>query len=160
VTTPAFDAIRSTYDRLTHRQHAAVPRRILAVDDEDGVRRFVERALASAGYVVTVAGDGPEALEAAARIGPIDLLLVDVNMPQMVGHELARRLRLAAPSLKVLYLTGYADKLFSERATLWVDEAYLEKPCSIKALHEAVALLLFGHVTGQPWTSAAQPSGT
>lgn len=150
MTNPALAAIRSTYDRLTHRQHETVPPRILAVDDEDGVRRFVERALAAAGYVVTVAGDGPEALEAAARVGDIDLLLVDVNMPQMAGHELARRLRQATPSLKVLYLTGYADKLFTERETLWADEAYLEKPCSIKALHEAVALLLYGRLSMQP----------
>lgn len=160
MTNPALAAIRSTYDRLTHRQHAVVPPHILAVDDEDGVRRFVGRALTAAGYVVTVAGDGPEALEAATRIGQIDLLLVDVNMPQMVGHELARRLRQATPSLKVLYLTGYADKLFTDRATLWVDEAYLEKPCSIKALHEAVSLLLYGHVTAQALAtmSPATPS--
>jgi len=150
VTNPALAAIRSTYDRLTQRPHTTAPPRILAVDDEDGVRRFVERALAAAGYVVTVAGDGPEALEKAAGIGQIDLLLVDVNMPQMLGHELARRLRQATPSLKVLYLTGYADKLFTERVTLWADEAYLEKPCSIKALHEAVSLLLIGHLVAQP----------
>ncbi|MBZ5557413.1 MAG: response regulator, partial [Acidobacteriia bacterium] len=111
MTTPALAAFRATYDRLTHSQHAAAPPRILAVDDEDGVRRFVDRALTAAGYIVTVAADGPEALEAVARIGQIDLLLADVNMPQMVGHELARRLRQAAPALKVLYLTGFADRL-------------------------------------------------
>jgi two-component system cell cycle sensor histidine kinase/response regulator CckA len=150
VPNPSIAAFRSTYDRLTHRPHTMAPPVILAVDDEDGVRRFVERALTAAGCVVTVASDGPEALEAAARIGHIDLLLADINMPQMVGHELARRLRLATPSLKVLYLTGFSDKLFSDRETLWADEAYLEKPCSVKALHEAVALLLRGHITLEP----------
>jgi two-component system cell cycle sensor histidine kinase/response regulator CckA len=158
VTNPALAAIRSTYDRLTHRQHPIGPAHILAVDDEDGVRRFVGRALTAAGYVITVAGDGPEALEATTRIPPIDLLVVDVNMPQMAGHELARRLRQAMPSLKVLYLTGYADTLFSDRATLWADEAYLEKPCSIKALHEAVSLLLYGDLVPPPWTPPAPSS--
>lgn len=160
MTTPALAAFRATYDRLTHSQHAAAPPRILAVDDEDGVRRFVDRALTAAGYIVTVAADGPEALEAVARIGQIDLLLADVNMPQMVGHELARRLRQAAPALKVLYLTGFADRLFNDRPTLWADEAYLEKPCSIPALHEAVALLLYGRLTAQPLAAVAPSSRT
>ncbi|MBZ5559994.1 MAG: response regulator, partial [Acidobacteriia bacterium] len=95
-----------------------------------------------------------------ARIGQIDLLLADVNMPQMVGHELARRLRQAAPALKVLYLTGFADRLFNDRPTLWADEAYLEKPCSIPALHEAVALLLYGRLTAQPLAAVAPSSRT
>ena len=67
-------------------------------------------------------------------------------MPQMTGDELARRLRQNQPSLKVLYLTGFSDRLFKEEATLWQDEAFLEKPCSVKGLMEAVALLLFGRL--------------
>jgi hypothetical protein len=57
-----------------------------------------------------------------------------------------RRSRPSQPwqSLKVLYLTGFADNLFKEKMTLWQDEAYLDKPCSIKSLLQAVSLLLFG----------------
>ena len=69
-------------------------------------------------------------------------------MPQMTGDELARRLRALHPSLKVLYLTGFSDRLFKEKVTLWADEAFLDKPCSVKGLLEAVALLLFGHFEG------------
>lgn len=47
-------------------------------------------------------------------------------MPQMAGDELARRLRQSEPSLKVLYLTGFSDRLFKERVTLWEDEAFLD----------------------------------
>jgi len=50
--------------------------------------------------------------------------------------------------LKVLYLTGYADLLFNERATLWEGEAYLDKPCSVKGLLEAVNLALYGRIPG------------
>ena len=92
-----------------------------------------------------VAGSGPDAIELAGK-EPIDLLLTDVNMPQMTGDELARRLRHDEPSLKVLYLTGFSDQLFSEKSTLWQDEAYLEKPCTITGLLEAVALLTVGRV--------------
>jgi len=44
----------------------------------------------------------------------------------------------------VLYLTGFSDRLFKEKVTLWADEAFLDKPCSVKGLLQAVALLLFG----------------
>ena len=70
--------------------------------------------------------------------------VTDVMMPQMTGDELARRLRQSHPGLKVLYLTGFSDNLFKEKVTLWEEEAYLDKPCSIKSLLQAVSLLLFG----------------
>jgi two-component system cell cycle sensor histidine kinase/response regulator CckA len=117
---------------------------VLVVDDEEPVRKFVNRVLQEAGYKTTVAGDGPEALDVAAKLGKIDILVTDVMMPQMAGDELARRLRQIQPSVKVLYLTGFSDSLFKEKVTLWEEEAYLDKPCSIKSLLQAVSLLLFG----------------
>jgi two-component system, cell cycle sensor histidine kinase and response regulator CckA len=120
-------------------------RTVLVVDDEASVREFVERALTFAGYRTEVAADGPEALEVFARHGAFDLLVTDLRMPQMMGDELARQLRLAYPTLKVLYLTGYSDELFRERNTLWSDEAFLDKPQGVDALLEAVSLLLFGN---------------
>jgi two-component system cell cycle sensor histidine kinase/response regulator CckA len=117
---------------------------VLVVDDEEPVRKFVERVLRDAGYKTAMAGDGLEALEVAVKLDKLDILVTDVMMPQMAGSELARRLRQSQPTLKVLYLTGYADNLFKEKVTLWEDEAYLDKPCSIKSLLEAVSLLLFG----------------
>jgi two-component system cell cycle sensor histidine kinase/response regulator CckA len=119
--------------------------KILVVDDEESVRRFVDRVLHEAGYDTVLASDGPEAIEAATR-GSFDLLLTDVLMPQMTGDELARRLRLSDPSLKILYLTGYSDRLFKDKVTLWEDEAFLDKPCTVKSLMEAVSLLLSGTV--------------
>jgi two-component system cell cycle sensor histidine kinase/response regulator CckA len=120
------------------------PLNVLIVDDEPSVQRFVERVLSEAGYATTVAGDGPEALEAASRMEQLDLVVTDVMMPQMTGDELGRRLRAERPSVKVLYLTGFSDRLFKEKVTLWADEAFLDKPCTVKGLLEAVALLLFG----------------
>ena len=117
--------------------------RILVVDDEPTILQFVDRVLRDAGYVPTLAGSGPQALE-AAKPGVFDLLLTDVAMPEMSGDELARQLRVIEPHLKVLYLTGYADRLFKEKITLWEDEAFLEKPCSVTGLLEAVALLVHG----------------
>ena len=121
------------------------PLLVLIVDDDRAVRDFVEHVLRDAGYRTMAAASGPEAIELATK-QPIDLLLTDVNMPQMTGDELARRLRHDDPSLKVLYLTGFSDQLFSDKTTLWQDEAYLEKPCTIAGLLQAVALLTVGHV--------------
>jgi two-component system cell cycle sensor histidine kinase/response regulator CckA len=119
---------------------------VLVVDDEEPVRKFVDRVLRDAGHQTVLASDGPEAIELAAKISPLDILVTDVMMPLMAGDELARRLRQLQPSLKVLYLTGYADNLFKEKVTLWEDEAYLDKPCSIKSLLQAVSLLLHGRL--------------
>ena len=127
----------------------ATPKRpltVLVVDDEDLVRKFVERVLRDAGYQTATAADGPEALEVAAKLESFDVLVTDVMMPQMTGDELARRVRVAAPHIKVLYLTGFSDRLFKEKVTLWADEAFLDKPCSVTGLRQAVSLLLFGRV--------------
>ncbi len=117
---------------------------VLVVDDEEAVLRFVDRVLRDAGYKTATAPNGPEAIEVAKKIGPLGALVTDVMMPGMTGDELARVLRQTEPALKVLYLTGYSDRLFKEKAMLWADEAFLDKPCTVKGLREAVSLLLFG----------------
>src|SRR4051812_26149219 len=86
------------------------PLGVLIVDDDELMRRFVGRVLTAAGYRIAVASDGPDAIELAGSAGePIDLLVTDVMMPQMTGNELARRLRVMTPEIKVLYLTGFTD---------------------------------------------------
>jgi two-component system, cell cycle sensor histidine kinase and response regulator CckA len=118
---------------------------IMVVEDEEAVRVVGTEVLRRLGYAVLEARDALEALRVIERHqDQIHLLVTDVMMPQMTGDELARRLRLNQPSLKVLYLTGFSDRLFKEKVTLWQDEAFLDKPCGIKGLMEAVALLLFG----------------
>ena len=132
------------------KQTPSHPISVLIVDDEPSVQRFVERVLSEAGYSTKVAGDGPEALEVASRMEEFDLVVTDVMMPQMTGDELARRLRVQHPTVKVLYLTGFSDRLFKEKVTLWADEAFLDKPCTVKGLLEAVSLLLFGSFDAPP----------
>jgi two-component system cell cycle sensor histidine kinase/response regulator CckA len=146
----AFDDGPTIGQVRTRRSTSAVTRagrpvRVLVVDDEASIRYFVERALNGQGFAVTTANGADEALDLAGRLEPFDLLLTDVVMPPINGDELARRLRRLTPDIKVLYLTGYSDTIFSERTMLWKDEAFLEKPCSLAALLEAVSLLLSGH---------------
>jgi two-component system cell cycle sensor histidine kinase/response regulator CckA len=138
-----FSRIKSRALGTAH--HAArAPFTVLIVDDEEPVRRFVDRVLRQGNYQTTLAADGAEAVKVAAEHGPFDILVTDLMMPQMTGDELARRLRQNDPGLKVLYLTGFSDSLFKEKATLWQDEAYLDKPCSVTGLLQAVSLLVLG----------------
>src|SRR5688500_4317880 len=85
--------------------------RVRVVDDEEPIRRFVRRALQDAGYEISAAGGGAEARALIDAGHPVDVLVTDLMMPEMTGDELARRLRQSEPALKVLYLTGFSDKL-------------------------------------------------
>jgi two-component system cell cycle sensor histidine kinase/response regulator CckA len=123
---------------------------VLIVDDEEPVRTFVQRVVAHGRYETVVAVDGPDALEVAASRGPFDLLLTDLVMPEMNGDELARRLRQSQPSLKVLYLTGFSERLFKDKLTLFDGEAFLDKPCTVKSLLQAVSLLVYGRIVDVP----------
>jgi two-component system cell cycle sensor histidine kinase/response regulator CckA len=117
------------------------PRTILVIDDEEGVRMFIDRVLKSAGYNTVVATNGPDALRAAKNLSSLDLIVTDVVMPEMSGCEVARRLRVDHPALKALYITGYSDRLFEDEAVMWDNDAFTDKPCSMQALLQAVALL-------------------
>jgi len=68
-------------------------------------------------------------------------------MPGMEGHELSRRLRAANPNLRVLYLTGFSDRLFDAKQQMWDLEAYLDKPFTAESLRQAVALLVTGRLS-------------
>jgi two-component system cell cycle sensor histidine kinase/response regulator CckA len=121
----------------------AKPIRVLVVDDDEGMRMFVEKVLQSAGYETRTASDGDEAIAIATLSRPFDLLVTDEMMPRMVGHQLARYMRERYLDIKVLYLTGFSDELFKSKGSLWADEAFIDKPCTAEGLLQAVSLLLF-----------------
>jgi two-component system, cell cycle sensor histidine kinase and response regulator CckA len=139
-------ALSIRYDAMAIRTRRAP--QVLIVDDDESVRALVARMLGGGGYDAVVASDGEEALRLVEAQGPFDGYVIDVTMPKMSGAELARRLRYADPDAKVLFCTGYSDRLFEERGTLWQHEAFIDKPFSLGALREAVSLLLFGHTRG------------
>jgi two-component system, cell cycle sensor histidine kinase and response regulator CckA len=140
-----FTFVKSRATRT--KQMTPAETHVLVVDDEEPVRRLVERVLREAGYKTASAGDGAEAIGVAKKMESLDILVTDVMMPRMTGDELARRLRQSEQrGLKVLYLTGFSDRLFKEKVTLWEGEAFLDKPCGVQGLLEAVSLLLVGRL--------------
>jgi two-component system cell cycle sensor histidine kinase/response regulator CckA len=129
------------------------PSRVLVVDDDAAVRRFVKRILDEDGYVVDDSATGADALTRIHEGRSYDLVVADVCMPEMSGPQLVARMRQTGAQAKVLYVTGFADQLFDERDDqLWADEAFLDKPCTVQGLREAVSLLLHGHVDRSPLT--------
>jgi two-component system cell cycle sensor histidine kinase/response regulator CckA len=125
------------------------PSRVLVVDDDDAVRIFVKRILDEDGYAVDASATGPDALTRIHEGQTYDLVVVDVCMPEMSGPQLVARMRQRGSQAKVLYVTGYADQLFDERDDhLWADEAFVDKPCTVQGLREAVSLLLHGQIGG------------
>jgi CheY-like chemotaxis protein len=129
----------SGYTVMTTSDHATV----LVVDDQANVRRLQRRVLEGAGYRVTEACSGYEAVALFGDGQRFDLLIADIAMPGMSGVEMAFTIRRMHPDQKVLYVTGQLGRLINARP-LWQGEAFLEKPFSLRSLREAVALLLDG----------------
>jgi len=121
---------------------------VLLVDDEPPIREIERRILEKGGYRVIEVASGAEAF---ARIeqGPApDLMVVDLEMPEMSGEELVRRVHESLGQLKVLHVTGNIDRLLDVRQLVWEGEAFLDKPFTAKGLLEAVSLLLTGTLKG------------
>ena len=118
-------------------------RRILVVEDEDGVRDIVCRILTKAGYEVHAAGDPQEALKFCLDRSPhIDALLSDVIMPGMSGTQLAAELRAGRPDLPVLFMSGYTSGPAPGGQELPPDAPLIYKPFQADQLLHAVHQLL------------------
>jgi len=108
---------------------------VLLVEDEDAVRLFGARALRNKGYKVLEARSGEAALEImASQKDPVDLIITDVVMPRMDGPTLIKEVRQKQPSLKVIFISGYAEDNFRRRLDMDADIHFLPKPFSLKQL--------------------------
>jgi len=121
--------------------------RILLVEDEEKVARFIERGLVAERFAVDVADDGVAGLE-LARTYNYDLMILDLLLPRMEGTEVLRRVRLSNPNIPILILTArdtVADKV--EHFEAGTDD-YLTKPFAFAELLVRIkALLRRGPVT-------------
>jgi DNA-binding response OmpR family regulator len=123
-------------------------KRLLVVDDEAPVLRLVTRILATDNYEVSSADSGEVAARLVQQPGfaGVDLLITDLMMPGMNGRELAAVVRRVHPHVRVLYITGFADTLFTGVNELGPGESFIEKPFGAEGLLEATRLLMFGRI--------------
>lgn len=119
-------------------------RTVLVVEDERMVSDLIHRVLAGVGYKILEAHNGQEALELIASEDPerIDLVLTDIVMPQMGGQELVNRLKERWPSMKVLCMSGYADRAVAQHKILEQYDFFLQKPFTPGVLLERIEELL------------------
>ena len=117
--------------------------RILFVDDEEQIRKLLSTWLARHGYEVTVAKDGWEALKAVRTKAP-DLVITDVNMPNMNGLELTRRLRADHRTARIPVIMLSARKQADDVLTGYAEGAdeYIPKPVEMAVLAAKVEVLL------------------
>jgi two-component system cell cycle sensor histidine kinase/response regulator CckA len=102
---------------------------LLVVEDEEGVRILVRDYLRMNGYTVLEAGHGEEALRIACEhSGTISLMITDVIMPGMNARELAERMAILRPAMKVLYISGYAETTVYRKGVLEKGAPFLQKP--------------------------------
>jgi len=126
-------------DRKPKKQDLTGKGTVLLVEDEDAVRAFASRALASRGYRVLEAESGETALKLFGDNGDaIDLVLSDVVMPGMDGPTLLRELRKRGAKTKIVFISGYAEDAFEKNLEGQTDFAFLPKPFTLKQLAEAV----------------------
>lgn len=124
---------------------ASVPRRetILLVEDDATVREVTREILISEGYTVLEAVNGQTALELAMQFEEaIDLVVTDVRMPGVSGYEVAEKLRILRPGLRVLFISAYTDDDRVLAAAQGTGFAYLQKPFTVDGLLEQVRTLL------------------
>jgi signal transduction histidine kinase len=130
------------------REEAAVPapsrdgvRRLLVVDDEEGVRKVAARALRARGFEVALAASADEALRAIAASGLPDVVVTDLSMPGMSGATFARALLADHPAVRVLVVSGYADEELADLLATGRAQV-LVKPFTARTLTDAVDALL------------------
>lgn len=116
---------------------------VLLVEDEALVRQVAVESLVRLGYHVLLASSGAEAIAVAdAHGGEIHLLLTDVVMPGMNGRELATRLALKRPGLKVLYASGFTENVIAHHGVLKPGVQFVAKPYTLESLAERVRAAL------------------
>jgi len=120
-----------------------MPHKILLVDDEPNILLSLQFLMQRAGYQVTTAADGEQALQRVAS-DPPDLILLDINMPRLNGYEVCERIR-ANPGwqgVRILLLTAKGREVEKEKGLALGADDYVTKPFSNQELTDKVQALL------------------
>ena len=129
---------RPVIDEWLRRRSETISATILVVDDEEEVRAVIAEALGGEGRKILQARNGLEALRWVASV-PVDLILLDLMMPEMDGVETFRRVHSAHPELPVVIVTGYTESDLMVKALDIGPFTVLSKPVDIHKLQKVVS---------------------
>jgi two-component system, cell cycle sensor histidine kinase and response regulator CckA len=116
---------------------------VLLVEDEAAVRESTTKFLTLNGYTVLEARNGQDALQIARDyLGLIHLMVSDVVMPHMGGAQVAEQLATERPTMKVLFMSGYAESTILRHGVIDVQNGFLQKPFTLKALARKIREIL------------------
>ncbi|KYG59588.1 response regulator [Planococcus maritimus] len=116
-------------------------KRILIVDDQQGIRLLLKEVFEREGYETWIAGSGREALELTEEECP-DMVLMDMKMPGMDGIELLKQLKQRQHDCKVIMMTAYGEMGVIEESMNWGVVRYFTKPFDVFELRDAVSELI------------------
>jgi PAS domain S-box-containing protein len=129
----------------TERRPEGGKETLLLVEDEAPVRESVRRLLEWHGYTVIEARSGADALRLYDDNSTgIDLVLTDLTMPGMGGYELVEQLRARHPGVRVLFMSGYAERAMTTNGVVPTGTGYVEKPFSVETLMQRLREVLEG----------------
>lgn len=137
---PQTDAV---VERSARKSRKALPggagQHLLLVEDEERLRKILERQISGMGYTVTAAANGGEALLLVNEKGiRPDLVITDLIMPNMSGRDLVDRLREINPDQCVLYMSGYVDDSVIPHGMSGPDAPFIQKPFSYAELADKI----------------------
>ena len=143
--TPAAPGSPAPDSSIANSSARATPVRVLLVEDVPEVRSLARQILSGAEFAVTEAEDADDAIgKLHAMSDPPDVLVTDMQMPKMNGHDLAERIRADHPGIRVLFISGYAPETLprADPGGVRAGEAFLPKPFSPDELSRAVRELV------------------
>jgi PAS domain S-box-containing protein len=135
-------------DRESIRRASKQPRllrgneHVLVVDDEEPVSQVIGGMLKDLGYKVTIANSGQHALSLYKKRKRFDLVVLDINMPEMSGKETFQRLKEIDPKARVIISTGYGTKSTESLPLQEAVDGFLEKPYQLEELSKTVRAVL------------------
>jgi CheY-like chemotaxis protein len=110
-------------------------KKILLVDDEEGIQLLYQEEFQDEGYEVLSAFTGEEALEKFKSDVP-DLVILDIQMPGMNGIEVLRQMKMIAPQLPIILSTAYHE--YTQDLSAWASDEFIVKSPDMLKLKEAV----------------------
>lgn len=110
-------------------------KKILLVDDEEGIQLLYREVFQDEGYEVISACTGEEAME-KFQAEPPDLVILDIQMPGMNGIEVLRQMKMANPRLPIILSTAYHE--YMQDLSAWASEEYVVKSPDLSKIKGAV----------------------